>query len=69
MKIHLAIQLVDTFIQPGLEPVNGPQAVIDLTDLGYILASMAEENPCHNTLSLSAASQQSLACGLLSASA
>jgi hypothetical protein len=26
---------------------------INLTDLGFILTGMAEENPCHNALSLS----------------
>src|SRR5262245_56989707 len=41
------------FIQPWLEPIDGPQAVIDLTDLGFILAGMAEENPRHHALSFS----------------
>ena len=41
------------FIQPWLEPFDGFQSVIDLTDLGFILAGMAEENPCHNAPSLS----------------
>jgi hypothetical protein len=35
----------------ALEFLDGPQAVIDLTDLGFILAGMAEENPGHNALS------------------
>jgi hypothetical protein len=41
-----------SFVQPGLKPVNGAQAVIDLTDMGFIFAGMAEENPRHNALSL-----------------
>jgi hypothetical protein len=39
------------FIQPRLEPSNGPKAVIDLTDMGFIIAGMAKENPRHNALS------------------
>jgi hypothetical protein len=54
------------FIQPGLEPIDGPQAVIDLTDLGFILAGMAKENPIRATMRLPGqdASPRALACGL-----
>jgi hypothetical protein len=41
------------FIQPRLESFNGPKAVIDLTDMGFIVAGMAKENPRHNALSWS----------------
>jgi hypothetical protein len=41
------------FIQPRLESFDGPKAVIDLTDMGFVVASMAKENPRHNALSLS----------------
>ena len=41
------------FIQPWREAVDGAKAVIDLTDLGFILTGMAEESPRHNALPLS----------------
>jgi hypothetical protein len=31
---------------------QGLQALIDLTDMGFILAGMAKKNLCHNALSL-----------------
>ena len=37
----------------GSNPAMARRRVIDLTDLGFILAGMAEENPRHHALSFS----------------
>jgi hypothetical protein len=41
------------FIQPRLESFDSPKAVIDLTNLSFILVGMAKKNPRHNAFSLS----------------
>jgi hypothetical protein len=41
------------FIQPWLESFDGPKAVIDFTDMDFIIAGMAKKNPRHHALSWS----------------